>query len=226
MAETIRPGDALLATFPGELATVAKTRGARVVGITSPLVLDDYGAEDRNRLILEREMFGLAGMVIKTRQPVWDGLVTLPEYPFGILPGSGPVELATVTALAGEVYRRSEKVFRMEKSGPRDALEFLDMVVKRIRKLREQREAFQTSTELIGKKILNRGTLWVYDRVGALSRELAHGGGVPLFARAITKEGITNGALRAIDGLIFASLESNNPEDLHLIRMARGSPTP
>ncbi len=222
MAETVRAGDAVLATFPGELAAVAKARGARVVGISSPMVSDDYGTEDRNRLTAEREMAALAPMVIQTRVPVWDGLVNLPDYPFGILPGSGVVELATVTALAGEVYRRSEKVIRLEKVGPRDALEFLDEVVKRIRKLHQEREAFTNASELIGKKILNRGVLWVYDRVGALSRELARGGGVPAFARPISKEGITDGTLRAIDGLVFASLESNNPEDLHLIRMARG----
>lgn len=222
MTETVRSGDALLATLPGDLASLAKSHGARVVGLSSPMVLDDYSSEDRNRLTVEREMTSLASILIKTHQPVWDGLVNLPEYPFGILPGSGPVELATVTALAGEVYRRSEKVLRVEKIGPRDALDFLDVVTKRLRKLREQREAFTIAKTLIGKKILNSGTLWVYDRRGALARELSRGGGAPLFARSITAEGITNGTLRAVDGLIFASLESNNPEDLHLIRMARG----
>lgn len=222
MAETLRPGDTLLVTVPGELSGIAKVRGAKIAGITSPMVLDDYGAEDRGRFAVKRELDGLAEIIIHTRLPVWDGLVNLPEYPFGILPGSGPVELAVVTALAGETYRRSEKTLRLENVGPRDALEFLDEVMKRIRRLREQRETFDASAALIGKKILNRGTLWIYDRHKALARELGRGSGVPLFARPITKDGITNGTLRAIDALIFASLESNLPEDLHLIRMARG----
>lgn len=222
MAETLRPGDAVLATAPGELVGIARVHGARLVGMTSPAVSDDYTPEERQKLAAVPVMGETMDLIIRTRLPVWDGLVNIPEYPFGILPGSGVVELAVVTALAGEVYRRSEGTVHREGARARDALEFLGTVMDRLKKLDRQRGALNEAVELVGKKVRNRGTLWVYDRQGALSRELARSAGIPLFARPITKEQITDGTLRAIDGLVFASLESNLPEDLHLIRMARG----
>ncbi|MHB9028570.1 MAG: phosphoheptose isomerase family protein [Candidatus Latescibacterota bacterium] len=222
MAETIQPGDAALATALGELTGLSRVRGAKLAGITSPAVSDDYSPEECKKLTKAPAMGESADIVIRTRLPLWDGLVTIPEYPFGILPGAGVVELATVTALAGEVYRRTEKTMRVEGVGPRDAMEFLRTVVKRMEKVRQQEENFAKAATLLGKKVRSSGTLWVYDRRGALARELARESGAPVFARPITKEQITDGTLRVIDGLIFASLESNLPEDLHLIRMARG----
>ncbi len=222
MAETIRPGDAVLVTAPGELAGIARVRGAKLAGLTSPAVSDDYSPEERLKQTGVPALGETTDLVVRTRIPVWDGLVDIPEYPFGILPGSGVVELAVVTALAGEVYRRSEGSVRREGARARDALEFLGTVMDRVKTLDGQREDLAKAAELVGKKVLNRGTLWVYDRRGALARELARSSGVPLFARPINKEQITDGTLRAIDGLVFASLETNLPEDLHLIRMARG----
>jgi uncharacterized phosphosugar-binding protein len=222
MADTVQPGDAVLATALGELTGLSKVRGAKLAGITSPLVSDDYSPEEGKKLVKVPAMGELADIVIRTRLPLWDGLVTIPEYPFGILPGAGVVELATVTALAGEVYRRTEKTVPIERVGPRDAMEFFKTVVKRMEKVRDQEEDFAKAAALLGNKVRHSGTLWVYDRRGALARELARESGSPVFARPITKEQITDGTLRVIDGLIFASLESNLPEDLHLIRMARG----
>lgn len=222
MAETLRPGDAAFVTAPGELAGIARERGAKIVGMTSPLVLDDYTPEERDKLGPVTAIGELADIVIRTRLPFSDGLVTIPEYPFGVLPGSGPVELATVTALAGEVYRRTEKALRIESVGPRDATGFLETVSKRIRTAEKREKNFAEASALAAKKILNRGVLRVYDRQGALTRELARGAGTPAFVQPVTREQITGGTLRAIDALVFASLESDLPEDLHLIRMARG----
>jgi len=222
MAETIQPGDAVLATAIGDFTGLAKVHGAKLAGITSPMVSDDYLPEERSRLAPVPTMGESADIIIRARLPLWDGLAAIPEYPFGILPGAGVVELAAVTALAGEVYRRTEKTVRIERVRPRDALEFLDTAIKRIEKLRSQEQELTTAAALLSKKILNSGTIWVYDRRGALARELARKSGSPAFARPITKEQITDGTLRVIDGLVFASLESNLPEDLHLIRMAAG----
>jgi len=160
--------------------------------------------------------------VMRSLLPYGDGLVNIPEVGFGILLGSGPVELALMTALAGEVYRRSERSVRIEHLRPRDAMEYLNTLARRIRMLNEQAEPLRSAAGMIAKKLLNRGTLWVYDRRGGLAREIGRGSGAPAFLRVIGPKQITDGSLRPIDALIFASLESNQPEDLHLIRMARG----
>lgn len=222
MAETIRPGDALLATAPGEFVKIAQANGANIAGLCSPSVPDCYGPEDRKLFRAAEGYAGAADPLIGSRLPVWDGLVNLPEYAFGVLPGSGPVELAVVTALAGETYRRSERTLRIEHTRPRDALKFIDTVAHRMNFLDGQGEALLSAAELFAKKVLNRGLVRVYDRRGGLNRELENGAGMPAFLRAITSGEITDGTLRPIDGLIFASLESNQPGDLHLIRMARG----
>lgn len=54
------------------------------------------------------------------------------------------------------------------------------------------------------------------------AREIEEGSGTPGFAKIITPMGITDGTLREKDALVFASLTSNAPEEIHLIRMARG----
>ena len=222
MAETLRSGDALLATSPGEMVRVARMNGAKIAGFCSPSVPDCYGPEDRNQLAPGEGFAGAARPLIRSFLPVWDGMVNLPEYPFGVLPGSGPVEMTAVTALAGETYRRSERTVRIEHARSRDAFEYIGEVMRRLRLLEDQSEAALEAAETAAKKILNRGVLRVYDRRGGLTRELESGAGIPTFVRPITEKGITDSTLRPIDSLVFASLESNQPEDLHLIRMARG----
>ena len=138
----------------------------------------------------------------------------------GILSGSGPVLLAIVTALAGEIYRRSEGVGRTGNQPPHDAIRFLDTISSRLENLKKQRENLRKAALLAGEKILHGGNLWLYNRNGAFAREIA--AGTPGFARIITPEGITGGALREKDALVFASLTSNAPEEIHLLRMARG----
>lgn len=133
---------------------------------------------------------------------------------------SGPVLLAVVTALAGEIYRRSEGVGRTGNQPPRDALHFLVTVINRLEYLKKQRENLSQAALLAGEKILHGGNLWLYNRNGAFAREIATG--TPGFARIITPEGITGGALREKDALVFASLTSNAPEEIHLLRIARG----
>jgi hypothetical protein len=196
--------------------------GSKIVGLCSPSAPDCYGPDDRKQLAPGEGYAGAASPLIRSHLPVWDGLVNLPEYPFGVLPGSGPVEITVVTALAGEAYRRSERPVRIEHAGPRDAHEFIGEVIRRLKLLEDQSYAALEAAETASKKILNRGVLRVYDRRGGLIRELEGGAGIPAFVLPITAKGITDGTLRSIDCLIFASLESNQPDDLHLIRMARG----
>ncbi len=222
MADTIRSGDIVLADAPGEFVRVARVNGAKIAGICMPCV-PDCANESQKKQYISREGYGDdVRPVMRALLPFGDGLVNIPEANFGILPGSGPVELALMTALAGEVYRRSERSVRIEHLRPRDAIEYLGTVAHRTRMLGEQADAVRSAAETIAKKLINRGTLWVYDRRGGLAREIAGGAGVPAFLRVIGPRQITDGSLRPIDALIFASLESNQPEDLHLIRMARG----
>jgi hypothetical protein len=151
---------------------------------------------------------------------------TVVELPGAIstrtLSDADPVHLAIITALAGEIYRRSEGVNLTGNQPPHDALHFLDTVEKRMEKIKRQREDIHKAGLLIGGKILHGGDLWLYDRSGAFAREIAaghiHGGRT----RIITPEGITGGLLKEKDALVFMSLESNLPEELHIIRMARG----
>lgn len=222
MADTIRSGDVVLATAPGEFVRVARVNGARIAGICMPCV-PDCATESQKKQFISKEGFGGdVRPIARSFLPSGDGLVSIPEANFGILPGSGPVELALMTALAGEVYRRSERSVRIEHLRPRDLMEYLNVAARRIRMLVEQADAIRSASEMIAKKLLNRGTFWVYDRRGGLAREIGGGAGVPAFLRVIGPKQITDGSLRPIDALVFASLESNQPEDLHLIRMARG----
>ena len=222
MAGTIRRGDAVLATAGGEFVRIARANGANIAGVCTPPIPDCCGPDERKQLGAVEGLGATACPLIITGLPVWDGLVNLPEYHFGVLPGSGPVEIAVVTALAGETYRRTERSVRIEHARPRDAVEFIDTVVRRLASVRDRNGVALDAATTAAKKILNRGVLWVYDRRGGLARELDSAAGAPAFLRVISEKGVTDGTLRPIDGLVFASLESNQPEDLHLIRMARG----
>ncbi|MDP2984521.1 MAG: hypothetical protein Q8O92_14475 [Candidatus Latescibacter sp.] len=135
---------------------------------------------------------------------------------------SSPVLLAIVTALAGEIYRRSEGVGRTGNQPPHDAIRFLDTISSRLKNLKKQRENLRQAALLAGEKIQRGGTLWLYDGRGMFAREIEEGSGTPGFAKIITPMGITDGTLREKDALVFASLTSNAPEEIHLIRMARG----
>ncbi len=104
MADTIRSGDIVLADAPGEFVRVARVNGAKIAGICMPCV-PDCANESQKKQYISREGYGDdVRPVMRALLPFGDGLVNIPEANFGILPGSGPVELALMTALAGEVY--------------------------------------------------------------------------------------------------------------------------
>ena len=219
MAETFRAGDALLTTYPEEIPETAKKKGAYIVGLTSPPVIDDY-EYDKNApgRFTEKKVLGtISDMLIHTYLPIWDGLVEHPEYPFGILPGSGPVLCTVITALAGEIYERSGGIGRTGNSTCEVTFSFINTVIQRIARLCSNRNILQDAGTLAAEKIRSGGRLWVYDRKDAMRGELAGGAGVPVFARAISKDGITDGTFQAGDVLIVAAQKSNTQDDLSVI---------
>jgi hypothetical protein len=123
------------------------------------------------------------------------------------LSDAGPVHLAIITALAGEIYRRSEGVNRTGNLPPTDALRFLDTVESRLQKIKKQREDIYKAALLIGEKIHHGGDLWLYDKSGAFAREISAGHIPGTNPRIITPEGITGGHLKDKDALVFMSLE-------------------
>jgi uncharacterized phosphosugar-binding protein len=220
MAATLREGDALLTTVAGEIPQFAKKQRADVVGLTSPDVMDDYSPEELKNIKTPGKIGDSAGLLIHSHLKSGNMLINLGGW--GISAGSDTVTLAIVTALAGETYRRSEGMGRTGNYPPHDALLFLDTLINRLKKIKKRKENLHQSALLAGEKILKGGTLWLFDGKGMLAREIAVVSQKPGFAQVLAPMGITDGTLKEKDALIFASLSSNVPEEIHLLRMARG----
>jgi len=221
MAEIIHHGDVILTSSPGEIAVIAGKMGATVVGLTSPVTIDDYAKKESVNFTGKQRLGDISSILIRSHLPLWDGLVKHPKYPFGILPGSGPVHGSVITAVAGETYRRSGGIGLTNSSSPEEALSFLETVTERIVRLHGCRERIREAGSLAAKKILNGGRLWVYDRRDDLRREISGGAGVPVFAQPLSGEGITDGTLQSGDVLIFGSLMSNDRVDLDMINKSQ-----
>lgn len=223
MAETVRDGDALLTTSTGEIPETAKKKAVHIVGITSPSVFD--GREDKHpeKSADKSQLRNISDVLIHSYLPDRDGLVKLPEYhPSGILPGSVPVLLAVITAVAGETYRRSGGIGLTGSSPPEDALSFLDILLERIGQLDGFQEKINKAGSLAAERIHEHGRLWIYETQGTPGKEITgNRAGVPLFAQSITRERISGGSLRTGDVLIFSALRSNDPDDLNVMRIAR-----
>lgn len=218
MAETVREGDALLTTHPGEIPETAVKKGAYTIGITSPGIIDCYDGKDTIQFSVKQYLKPLTNTLIHSYLPIWDGLVMLPEYPFGILPGSAPVHFSLITAIAGETYGRSGGIGLTGNSIPEDASHFLDTLLERITRLVNYRDTFRKAGEIAAGSLLKNGRVWVYDGQGILRKEIISGAGVPLFAHSISRKEIGDGTLKAGDVLLFGALGSNNSDDLNVIR--------
>ncbi|MFA6471431.1 MAG: hypothetical protein WCU00_05235 [Candidatus Latescibacterota bacterium] len=222
MAGTIREGDALLTTIAGEIPRQAKKNKVSVVGLTSPGVLDDYSPEQQKKHSGLMKFGDSASLLLHTHLSHMDNPVRTHSGKSEISAGTGPALLAVITALAGEIYRRSEGIGRTGSYPSHDAILFLDAILHRLKSVIKERENLHKAALLAGEKIHRGGTLWLYDGRGIFARETREDSGSPGFAKLITPVGITDGTLREKDALIFASLTSNAPEEIHLIRMARG----
>jgi hypothetical protein len=221
MVETIRAGDALLITDTGEFPEIAREHGARIVGITSPRFIDEYNRSLHSSFTEKRHMGDTAEMLLHSHLPFPDGMVKCPEYPFPILPGSGIIRLLLVTALAGETYRRSGGIGLTGNLPPEDALGFISTVIDRAGKITDQIDGIRKAGSMAAEKIMQRGSLCIYDSREALKNEIPEVYGGPLFARYITRQEIMDGRLKSRDVLLFGSLRSNAPGDLDLVRTAR-----
>jgi len=222
MAATAGESDALLTTHTGAVHETIRSRGTKVVGIVSPAV--PGGFEHTSRAETGTAARGdITDMIIRSRLPARDGLVTVPEYPSGILPGSGPVLLTLMNAIAGETYERSGGIALTDAPSPGVAFTAIDTVVERIERIRRDYGTVAAAGETIAECILEGGRVWLYDSRGITAKELANGGGVPLFVRPVDERRIYEGGIAGRDVLIFSTLESNAPGDMNLMRHARNA---
>jgi len=222
MAATAGVSDALLTTHTGTVPETARSRGTKVVGITSPAVPGGFKHAPRAGTAAGRDCF--ADVVVGSRLPAGDGLVTVPEYPSGILPGSGPVLLTLTNAIAGETYKRSGGIALSDTSPPGAAYAAIDTVMERIERTRRDYGAVTAAGELVAECILEGGGVRLYDSRGITAKELAEGGGgVPLLVRTADEKSIYEGGMNGSDVLVFSSLESNDPAEMNLMRRARES---
>jgi uncharacterized phosphosugar-binding protein len=222
MAETIRQGDALLISSPGDIPTIARTKGARIIGIASPLVADSYSQNEIQKFTTPQRFDTHLDMVLRSNVPFGDGLVTIPEYPFNILPGSGPVFLTIITALAGEIYRRSGGIGLTRDSNPDIAHRFITSVIHRTAQLKDQWGTIQKAGEIIGEKILSGGRIWAYDSQDILRFEISRCSGVPAFLKALDRNQITKMNIGKNDAVILGALKSNDIDDVNTARTIRG----
>jgi len=209
MAETLSKGDTVLATDSGKITETARKLGARLLSIT-PLS-GTVGMSDN------------AGLYIRSHLPHPDGLVTHPEYPFPILPGYGLVRTVLVTALAGEIYRRSGGIGLTGNAAPKNAFGFIEAVIERMQLLDEQFEAVHSAGVLAADKLLSGGRFMVYDSREAMKSEFTGITGIPVFAQTITRKHILDGMLKDGDVLLFGSLSSNDIADHNLIRKIKSA---
>lgn len=204
MAETLKKGDTILATDSGIISEIALKLGARIIYITP---ISGTG-----------EMSDSSEVFIRSHLPHPDGLVTHPDYTFSILPGYSLIRTVLVTALTGEIYRRSGGIGLTMDSTPKDAFGFIEVVIERLLLLNEQFEAVRRAGKLVADSLHAGGRFMVYDGDEALKTEFSQISGVPVFARTITREHILGGALNKGDVLLFGSLVSNDMTDLNLMR--------
>lgn len=221
MAETIRKGDTLLTTFTGEIPEIAKKRGAFIIGITSPTVIDEYEPALQTYFASRQQMGKLADVLIHSHLPVWDGIIKLGEYQFGILPGSGIILPAIITAVAGESYRRSGGIGRTDNSPPQDAYAFIDIVLKRTEQLESHMDTVRDAGILAAEKISKGRKIWVYDKYRILNHQISTGAGVPVFINTISRKGITDGTFKSGDCLVLSAVESIKSDEFELITEAR-----
>ena len=216
MAETIREGDALLTTENDEFTEKARSAGARIAGLTSPAVADDY----KNHSHMFRQAVRLdsvTDILVHTHLPLWDGLVAL-DVPTGILPGSGPVLMAAAAAVAGEAYARSGGIGQTGDTPPARALSFIETLVERLVRIEDSFDIVRKAGELAAERIMYGGRLWVLDSNGGLTKELEIIAGVPLFARALSREDSGAGVIKPGDAVIVGSLLSNDPRAMSILR--------
>jgi len=220
MAETVRKGDTLLTTSTGEIPETAKKCGAFIVGITSPTVIDEYEPALQTYFASKQQLGELADVLIHSHLPVWDGIIKLGEYPFGILPGSGIMLPVVINAVAGESYRRSGGIGRIDNSPPEDAHAFIEIVLERTEQLKNQRNAVRDAGIMAAEKIANGRKMWVYDKDTILNHQISTGAGVPVFVNTISGKGITDGTLKSGDCLILSSSVSIKSDEFELISEA------
>ena len=204
MAETLSKSDTVLVTDSGEITETARKLGVSILNITP--------------LSGELVTIDSSELYINSHLPHPDGIVSHPDYPFPILPGYGLIRTVLVTALAGEIYRRSGGIGLAGNAAPKDAFGFIEAVIERMRRLDEQFEVIHRAGALAADKLLTGGRFMVYDSREAMKSEFSRISGIPVFARTITREHILNGSLKNGDVLLFGSLSSNDIADLNLIR--------
>lgn len=157
MAGTLREGDALLTTIAGEIPRLAKKKRVMVVGLTSPSVLDDYSPEQQKNHRGLMKIGDSASLLIHTHLSHLNNPVRTNSGRSGVSAGTGPALLAVITALAGEIYRRSEGIGRTGNFTPRDAILFLDAILHRLKSVKKQRENLHQAALIAGEKVQRGG---------------------------------------------------------------------
>lgn len=217
MAETVRKGDTLLSTSPGEIPEIAKKYGAFIIGITSPIVIDEYDPGTQILFASKQELRKLADVLIYSHLPVWDGLIKIGEYPFGILPGSGIILPLITSAVTGESYRRSGGIGLTDNSPPVDAYSFIDIVIKRTEQLKNHTAPIRDAGMQSAEKILNGAKIWVYDKYNIINQQISTGAGVPVLLNTISRKGITDGTLKSGDCLVLSIPFSIKSDEFEII---------
>jgi len=213
VARTVRSGDALLTALRDDIVEQAGSRGAHIIGIESPA---------RETALFPPEKTS-SPTVIRSHIPSTGGIVRRPGYASGILPGSGPVLAALVTALAGEIYYRSGGIGRTGDSPPSVFTSYLDALIGRTGRLAGQQQAIEAAGALSAEAVMAGGRLFVHDARGILAQELLQGGGVPSFVSALPESFPRDGGINRGDAVVFASLTSNARSDMMLLRSIRES---
>jgi uncharacterized phosphosugar-binding protein len=101
---------------------------------------------------------------------------------------------------------------------PSTAASYIDIVRERFDSLRTQEKRIREAAALIVDRVLDKGTLWIYDREEALSWEAnVKAAGLLLTDHRLTPES----EMKSGDVLLIGAVETDTPEDLDLARRAK-----
>ena len=101
---------------------------------------------------------------------------------------------------------------------PSAAASYIDIIRERFDSLRTQEKRIREAAALVVDRVLNKGTLWIYDRRGgALLGSECESSRLFLTDHRLTPESV----MKRGDVLLIGAVEPDTPEDLELARRAK-----